>query len=195
MDENIVHLRDGTELVIRPMRNDDTRRSHAFFLGLSEEDRKYLRVDVTQLDIVEKRIRKMKTGQVKRLVALFNDEIVADGALEVAGHDWAWQVGELRLVVARPYRRLGLGMLMARELYTLAASLKLEQIVVRMMRPQVAAQSIFRRLGFRQESVLPDLAKDRSGKHQDLIVMRCNLEAMWRELESFFTTSDWERCR
>jgi L-amino acid N-acyltransferase YncA len=84
---------------------------------------------------------------------------------------------------------------MARELFLLAASVKLEEIVVKMMRPQKAARSIFRKLGFRQEAVLPDYVVDLAGKKQDMVFMRCDLEALWREMEDFLATSDWERNR
>jgi len=86
-------------------------------------------------------------------------------------------------------------MIMARELYALAASRKVEQIVVRMARPQVAARNIFRKLGFRQEMTVPDHLRDRAGESQDMIMMRCDLEAAWRTLEEFFSASDWQRTR
>jgi ribosomal protein S18 acetylase RimI-like enzyme len=191
----VVHLKDGQEVLIRPLTKDDLDRSLAFFQGLPEEDRKYLRVDVTKRSVVERRIRAIDSGRVKRLVAVVDDRIVADGALELAGDEWTAHVGELRLIVARPFQRKGLGMLMASELYKLAAAEKVEQVVVKMLRPQVGARRIFRKLGFREEIMLPDHAKDRSGGSQDLILMRCDLEALWRELESFFTTSDWQRTR
>ncbi len=62
-----------------------------------------------------------------------------------------------------------------------------------MMRPQKAARSIFRKLGFRQEVVLPDYVKDLGGTKQDLILMRCDLEALWREMEDFVASGDWQR--
>jgi ribosomal protein S18 acetylase RimI-like enzyme len=193
--DKTVPLKDGTEVRIRPMAKDDLDRSLAFFQELPEDDRKYLRFDVTRRDVVGRRIRQIDAGQVKRLVAVVGDRIVADGALELAGAEWEAHVGELRLIVARDFQRRGLGMLMARELYPLAAGCKVEQIVVKMMRPQVGARRIFRRLGFREEFVLPEHLKDRSGASQDLILMRCDLEAMWGELESFFAASDWQRTR
>lgn len=188
-------LKDGTEVVIRAMGKDDLERSHAFFQELPEEDRKYLRVDVTRRSLVERRIRDMAAGKVKRIVAVVGDKIVADGALELAGDEWTSHVAELRLIVARSCQRKGLGMLMARELYGLAASCKVEQIMVRMARPQTAARNIFRRLGFREEMVLPNHVKDRTGTSQDLILMRCDLAALWEELETFFAQSDWQRAR
>jgi len=45
---------------------------------------------------------------------------------------------------------------MMRELYFLAAQKKAEMLIVRMMRPQTAARNICRRLGFREELLIPD---------------------------------------
>ncbi|GAG24318.1 unnamed protein product, partial [marine sediment metagenome] len=117
--DKVLRLRDGREVVIRPLAKDDIERSLAFFRGLPEEDRAYLRVDVTKRELVERRIREIDLDLAKRLVAVANEEIVADGAVELAGKEWTAHVGEIRLIVSRPFQRQGLGMLMARELYTL----------------------------------------------------------------------------
>ncbi len=181
-----VRLKDGTEILIQPLKRDDIERSLAFFQALPKEDLKYLRGDPTQREVVESRIREMESGDYSRLVAVVDDKIVADGALEMTRRAWTSHVAELRLIVSREYQRQGLGMLMAHELYSLAASFKIEQIMVTMMQPQIAARNIFRKLGFREEAVLPDHVRDRDGESQDLILMRCDLEALWRELDTFF---------
>ena len=86
-------------------------------------------------------------------------------------------------------------MLLARELYLLAISEKVEEIIVKMMKPQVAAINIFKRIGFKQEVVLPDYVKDLEGTTRDLIIMRCNVNEMWKELEEYLEDSDWQRTR
>lgn len=193
--QKIVKLKDKTEVLIREMTREDLDESLAFFSLLPEEDRAYLRREVTQREVVERRISEIEAGAVMRLVAVVDDRIVADGSLETSAVEWKKHVGELRLIVGKPYRRQGLGALMARELYLLAASAKMEEIIVKMMRPQVAAQNIFRRLGFHEEASLHDYVKDQAGTKQDLILMRCNLEALWQEMEDFLSSSDWERSR
>jgi len=190
-----VELNDGTGVVIRRMTADDLEASYSFFRALPDEDRVYLRHDIYSRDLVMTRIRSMESGSVKRRVALVGDRIVADAGLELERRDWKKHVAEMRLIVAREYQRKGLGLLMARELYSVAAEAKVEQIITKMMGPQVAARSIFRKLGFREETVLPDYVKDAKGKKQDLILMRCDLAALWRELEDFVATADWQRMR
>ncbi len=188
-------LKDGTNVVVRPMAKDDVERSFAFFQSLPEEDRRYLRVDVTVRENVARRIKTMDNDNVRRLVAVVDDDIVADGALELSREEWTAHTGEIRLIVSREYQRKGLGMVMARELYMLATAEKLEDIVVRMARPQVAARNIFHKLGFSEEYSLPDHVLDRAGERHDLVLMRCDLAEMWRELETFFQHSDWQRAR
>lgn len=190
-----VRLKDGAVVVIRPMTADDLERSLKFFRSLSDRDRAYLRSDVTRRNVVEERIRAMASGRVRRLVALVGSRIVADASLETESPGWKEHVAEMRLIVARGYRRKGLGALMAHELFSMAAEAQVEEIIVKMMRPQKAARAIFRKLGFREETLLPDYVKDSSGRRQDMILMRCDLGALWRELEDFMATWDWQRQR
>jgi ribosomal protein S18 acetylase RimI-like enzyme len=188
-------LKDGTKVLMRELHIDDLDRLMKFYSDLPLEDRKYLRIDVTNREIVEDRIKRTKTGTVFRLVALFEDEIIADGALELSAEEWRKHQGELRLIIARPFQHRGLGMIMVRELYFRAIEKNVEQVVVKMMRPQIAAQRIFRKLGFREELLIPDYVKDQVGEKQDLIIMVCNVKDLWNELEHFYSDSDWQRCR
>lgn len=146
--QKTVRLKDQTVVLIREMTVGDRERSLAFFQSLPEEDRAYLRRDVVQREVVERRIREMQSGKVRRLVAVADDRIVGDGSLELSSEEWKRHVGEVRLIVAQRYQGKGLGVLMARELFFLAAGAKVEDVIVKMMRPQKAAQGIFHRLGF-----------------------------------------------
>jgi len=193
VDEKTETLKDGTQVTIRDLRLDDLDPLLAFYRGLPPEDRKYLRVDVTDREIVSQRIKRLETGEVARIVALRGAEIVADGLLEMSGDTWSKHQGEIRVFVAQPFRQKGLGTTLIRELYFVAVKKNLESIVARMMRPQVEAEHIFRRLGFR-ELILPDFAKDLEGATQDLIIMTCSVKDLWKELDHLMT-SDWQRCR
>jgi L-amino acid N-acyltransferase YncA len=193
--EKTLQLKDGTEVLIRDLKADDVDQSLAFFRALPAEDRIYLRNDVTKREVVEDRIRILPTERIKRLVAIVDGNIVADGSIESEGYAWKNHVAELRLIVARPYQRKSLGMLLARELYLLAAKKRVEEIIARVMRPQAAALKIVERLGFREQTVLPDYVKDLDGKKHDLIVMRCKLQNLMSELEHYFAMSDWQRSR
>lgn len=186
-----VSLKDDSEVIIRNMSPQDVDLSFDFFCSLPEEDRRYLRVDVTRRDIVERRTTELDCGRVDRLVVVTDDAIVGDGSLELQGHGWGDNIGEIRMMVARPYQHLGLGTLLARELYYLGMQHKLDRIVVRVMRPQSRAHRIMKRLGFKEEFLIPDHVRDQDGTWQDLIIMRCNLDDLWNEMESLVESSDW----
>ncbi len=185
-----VKLKDDKDVLIRAMKREDLEGSLAFFRALSEEDRLSLRGDMTTRESVEKRIREIEEGTVKRLVAVAGETIVADGALELSHFGWERHVAELRLLVATPYQHKGLGMLMAGALYDVASSAGIEEVVVKMMATQTAALRIFHKLGFREEVVLRDYVKDMKGNRKDLVLMRCPLQDLWNKYEDFVHESD-----
>jgi L-amino acid N-acyltransferase YncA len=191
--EKRCELKDGTQLLIRELREDDIERSLAFFCALPAEDRLYLRNDVTRRDVVERRIRDMKDKLIRRLVVVVDDEIVADGSLETEGATWKAHVAEMRLIVARDYRRRRLGVLLARELYLMATSRRVEEIVAKFMGPQKEARNIVERLGFHEQAVLPDYVKDTEGRKHDLVIMRCKLQELMHELEIHYADLDFQR--
>jgi L-amino acid N-acyltransferase YncA len=188
-------LKDGTKVTIKNLTIDDLDRLMSFYRTLPEEDLKYLRVDVTNRNIVKQRIEFADAGDIFRIIALKGDSIIADGALELTTEERSRHQGELRVIVAEEFRRKGVGMIIMRELYFLAIEKKVEKVVAKMMKPQVAARNICKTLGFHEELVIPDDVKDQTGKSQDLVIMTCNIQELWKELDQFYMNSDWERCR
>ena len=188
-------LKDGTGILIRTLTFDDFEKLMTFYRSLPYEDRKYLRINVTDKSAVEKRIRAVESGSAVRIIALFDNDIIAIGAIELGTDDWRKSLGELRVAVSREYQRKGLGMIMIRELYCIAVNHKVEKIVVKMMRPQMAARKICKKLGFREEISLPAFVKDQERKNQDLLIMTCNIDELWKEFEILYKDSDWQRCR
>lgn len=193
--DKVETLKDGTRVSIRNLTLNDLDNLMKFYRVLPEDDRKYLRVDVTDRKVVEQRIRLMESGNVVRIIALHEDEIIADGALELFLDKWRKHQGELRVIVAPGFQRKGLGTILMRELYFLAAQRKVEMLIVRMMRPQKAARNICRRLGFREELLIPDYLRDLTGATQDMVVMTCYMQEFWKELEHFYMDSDWQKYR
>lgn len=193
--ERTEKLKNGIKVSIRKLTPEDLDKLMAFYRALPVKDRKYLRVDVTDKDVVAKRIGLIKKGRIIRIIALYKNKIVADGALEFFEDEWEKHHGELRVIVAKDCQRKGLGTLMMRELYFSAVQKKVETLVVKMMRPQTAARSICRRLGFHESVLIPDYLRDMSGASQDMVVMTCDMQEFWKELEESNMDSDWQKRR
>ena len=188
-------LKDGTEVTIKNLTLNDLDRLMEFYRELPVNERRYFRVDVTKRDVVAQRIKQMKQGNFFRLVALTDDKIVADGNLELSAEEWRKDQGELRVIVAKNYQHKGLGTIMLRELYYLAAQKNVKNVIVRIMRPQKAARAICHKLGLREETMIPDYVRDLSGKKQDMIIMTGDMKEFWKELEHFYQVSDWRHHR
>jgi GNAT superfamily N-acetyltransferase len=124
-----------------------------------------------------------------------DDRIVATGALEIFPDAWREHQGEIRVIVDQDYRRKGLGLVMMRELYLMALEKDVQLLVTRMLRPQIAARNICRKLGFREELMIPDYLHDLTGATQDMVLMASDMKDFWKELEQAYMDSDWVKYR
>jgi RimJ/RimL family protein N-acetyltransferase len=193
--KKIETLKDGTKVIIRNLHMDDLDKLMKFYRELPPDDRVYLKVDVTKKNVVKQRLHLMEEGTAFRIIALHEDEIVGDGMFEISSEEWRRHQGELRVIVARNFQRNGLGMIMMRELHSHAINKNVDKIVVRMMKPQIGARNICKKLGFHEETIIPNYVWDQAGNPQDLVIMTCDVNDFWKELEHFYKDSDWRRSR
>jgi len=193
--EKIETLKDGSKVILKTMSLEDLEKLHCFYRSLPREDRKYLRIDVTDRVSLERKLKSTEPWRDVHLVAYQGDDVVGHGMLELFLEQWRKHHGELRVLATRECRRMGLGMLLMRELYLQAAQRKVEKVVVKMMGPQISAQSIARKLGFHQETVIPDYVVDLDGEAQDLVIMTCRMDDLWNELETFYMDESWVKLR
>lgn len=187
-------LKDGTEIVIRELVPQDLEALMKFYLELHADDRRYLRVDVTNRKTVEQRLKLMEFGYHHRLIALHGNDIIADAALELPFEDWRKHQGEIRVIIAGPFQRKGLGMILMRELYCLALRKDVDTVSVWLMKPQEAACNLALKMGFHDQTVLPSYVRDQDGEMQDLVIMKGNIKALIKEIERFYGEIDWKNC-
>jgi hypothetical protein len=189
-----VKLQDGTELTVRDLTKQDVDALMEFFCSLSPEDRRYLRIDVTNRKTVEQRLNLMDFGYHFRIGAFQGDKLVAEGALELPFEEWRRNQGEVRVLISGPFQRRGVGMLLLKEIYCLSLRQSVDTVVIWMMKPQIGAQGLARKMGFRDVSVLPDYVRDQDGNMQDLVIMKSSVKALMKEIEKFYGEVDWHAC-
>jgi L-amino acid N-acyltransferase YncA len=174
-----VTLSDGRVAEIRPMQRADRDRVLEFARALPEEDLLFLRVDLTQADVVDQWIRDLESGGSTSLLA-----ILPDGAL--GGYAtvhrnparWTRRVGEIRVNVARSARGVGLGRNLTAQIVDIARGLGLRKLAAQMTTDEAGARSAFKRLGFVPEAVLADFVEDRNGTPRDLLLMTYDLAGL-----------------
>ena len=125
-----VQLRDRRTAVLRPVGHGDFDKLYAFFRGLPEEGRLFLRHNVDDPAVIRRWTDELSFEHVVPLVAEDGDTIVADGTLHVEKHSWMRHVGLIRLVIAETHRNVGLGSLIAQELIAIAIERNLEKLQV-----------------------------------------------------------------
>jgi RimJ/RimL family protein N-acetyltransferase len=177
-------LRDGTSILIRPLDPEDGPALLEFFRGLPEQDRQYLRDDVTKEEWLERFLRRIDHQTLVPLVAEHEGQIVGSGNLYRSAYGWTKHVAEIRVSVARDLQRKGLGTAIARVLVRHAINIGVEKMVVHVVDNQFGATRAFERLGFRQEAILKAHVKDIYGHKRDLVVLSNDVSHLWEKMEA-----------
>ena len=164
-------LKDGTKVLLKAMTHAEREGLHQFFARIPEEERKFLKHDVSRKEVIESWLKDINYGRVFPLLAEVDGKIVADATLHRRGAGWLKHVAEVRLVVDPAYRRKGLGSHMLEEIILLAADAGVEKLVAEIVAEERAAIRAFQRFNFEQVAVLPGIVKDQTGRNQDMVVM------------------------
>ncbi len=161
----------GESVRLRLITEQDRDAMVEFARSLDEEDLLFLRMDITQPEVVQKWIDSVMTGQRMTVLAEQSGQIVAYGSLNRTGLSWSRHMGEIRIIVYRNFRRTGLGAVLAEEVFTFARDMGLTRIVSQMPTDQPGGRRMFEGLGFKPEALLTDWVIDRRGKTHDLLIM------------------------
>lgn len=158
-------------IVLRKMQSADQKALLDFAQSLPADDLLFLSVDITQPAAVENWARDLETNRVVTVLAESNNRIIGHGTIIRNNLTWTRHLGEIQLLIAPEARGLGLGNLLAGEVFRAAEEQGIQKIVARMAAEQRGAIAVFERLNFVAEAVLQDFVIDRSGRTHDLIVM------------------------
>jgi RimJ/RimL family protein N-acetyltransferase len=162
---------DGKEVTFRMMTPADSAEILQFARRLPEDDLMFLRSDVTQQPTVDAWMAYLKNGRTISIVAEIGGEIAGYSSIHKNEANWMRHVGELRVLVGRDYRGLGLGKRLTNEAFALAKEMGLSKITAQMSTDQRGARQVFEHLGFRPEALLADHVMTRDGQTRDLLIM------------------------
>ncbi|MBI4498463.1 MAG: GNAT family N-acetyltransferase [Chloroflexi bacterium] len=169
-------LRDSTAVTLRPMVATDGPALLEFFLHLPEDDRFYLKDNVTAPGVIAAWARDLDYERVLPLLALVDGRIVGDATLHRRRGGARRHVGEVRVTVDPAFRGRGLGTALLHEVLDYAYQMGLESVVFELVEnTQDEAIDAARRAGFVESARLINHVKDTHGKPQDLIILRLPL--------------------
>jgi L-amino acid N-acyltransferase YncA len=164
-------LRDGTAVVFRPVLGSDRDHLIGFARALDEEDLLFLREDITSAEVVDDWLADVEKGETFTVIAEVGDRIVGYASLHTDPARWTRHVGEIRINVHPDYRGTGLGGLLAGEIRAVAPAFGVRTLSAQMPVDQLTARTVFERLGFRYQAILPGWVMDREGRDLDLLIM------------------------
>ncbi|MBI5395588.1 MAG: GNAT family N-acetyltransferase [Verrucomicrobia bacterium] len=161
----------GTRVVLRPLQPTDVKGFHAFFCGVPETERMFLKHRVTDIEVIRQWCTTIDYGRNLPLLAMQGKRVVADATLHQQFGGWRRHIGRISVVTHPDFRGRGLGRLLVEELIHIAQHLRLERVEAEFIGNQVAARKLFARFGFDELLVLPGYVKDMQAIDHDYVLM------------------------
>ena len=178
-------LRDGTGVSVRPLEPRDEERLLAFFLGLPEDHRYYLKDDVASPELIASWVRDLDYDRALPLVALVDDRVIAEAVLVRRRGNARGHIGDVRIAVAPEFRNRSLGTALVRELCDIADDAGLERVMFEIVADEESgALKAAEWMGFLRVGTIDAGARDQSGHPHDVILLTMPL-GKWYQWTKF----------
>jgi len=162
---------DGHDITFRLMAAADRDVILAFASSLPPNDLLFLRIDITQPEVIDEWLHNIEAGRTITVIAEADGKVAGYASLHHNEVLWTRHVGELRVLISPDYRGIGLGKKLTNEAFAIAKEMGLKKIVAQMTTDQRSARQVFERLGFRPEALLADFVIARDDRTHDLLIM------------------------
>lgn len=176
-------VRPGKAVTIRPLVKEDAPELLKLFQRVPGYDRFYLKDEVTSQTVIEGWCENIDIKRVLPIVAVADEEIIAEGTLHRKRHPARRHVGEIRIVVDPRYRGRGVGTHLIYYLLELAYAQQIERVLFELVSEhEEPAHRVAQEVGFRPVAVLRDHVRDITGLSHDLILMELDLKS-WYDVD------------
>ncbi len=166
-----IKLKDGSSARLRPLKKEDEKAFHQFFMAVPDAERMFIKHRVTQPEVIRDWCKNIDLGRNLPLLALMDKKIVGAATLHQQLGGWKRHIGRVSVLVLPQYRGRGLARAMVSEIVDLARSAGLERVEAEFIGEQEAAIKMFALLGFSNLLRLEDYVKDMQGVTHDYILM------------------------
>src|SRR6266850_4775817 len=171
-----IKLKDGSKSRLRPLRKDDEKEFHEFFLAIPEAERMFIKHRVTELQVIREWCQNIDLGRNLPLLALMDGKIVGDATLHQQLGGWKRHIGRVSVLVHPGYRGRGLARALVTEIVSIARHMGLEKVEAEFIGEQEAAVKMFAMLGFSNLMRLEDYVKDMQAITHDYVLMVLDLK-------------------
>ena len=172
----IVTLRDGVRVLLRPLNIEDRQSLLDLFLPVPMDERRFMRHDVNNPQVVNSFIDELNYDKVYPLIGLVGDRIVGIGTLHFF-EGCARHRGEIRIFLSKDFRRRGLGTKMTQALIEYAKRKSLYLLEVQVVRDLTHDIKAMQKVGFETGCTVEDYFMLPDGEMRDVVFMTLRLRA------------------
>ncbi len=171
-----IRLKDGSKCKLRPLRKDDEKAFHEFFLGVPDQERMFIKHRVTEPEVIRDWCRNIDLGRNLPLLAVIDGKIIGDATLHQQLGGWKRHIGRVSVLVHPQHRGRGLARALVHEIVELARNIGLDKVEAEFIGEQEAAIKMFAILGFSNLIRLEDYVKDMQAIPHDYVLMGLDLK-------------------
>lgn len=171
-----IKLKDESKVTLRPLRRDDEKSFHEFFLAVPERERMFIKHRVTDLAVIRNWCQNIDLGRNLPLLAQIDGKIVADATLHQQLGGWKRHIGRVSVLVHPQFRARGLAKALVHEIVEIARNTGLEKVEAEFIGGQEAAIHMFAMLGFSNLVRLEDYVRDMQAISHDYVLMGLDLK-------------------
>jgi acetyltransferase len=172
---SIVTLKDGANVLLRLMTPDDEQRLVALFEPIDEEDLLYFRDRVKDPAVIQEWCRSLDYNRVLPMLALVKDRVVGQTTLHFMKGPKR-HIGEVRIFMAKDFRRRGLGTKLLHALIDLARKQDLHVLYAEAVTEQTRVIKAFQNQGFKLQTVYEDFYMLPDGDTRDVAMLVLHLK-------------------
>jgi len=121
-------LKDGFQAALRPLKKDDEKKFHQFFLEVPGEERMFIKHRVTEPEAIREWCQNIDLGRNFPLLAVADQKIIGCATLHQQLGGWKRHIGRVSVLVLPRFRGRGLARAMVTEICGISRNLGLERI-------------------------------------------------------------------
>jgi len=173
-------LRDGMEVVVRPLGKKDAATLHGFFLSVPEEERLFVKLPIFGRMIEREMFREWcRHPDFERnlsLLMLHGKKIIGEATLHQRIGGWKRHIGLITLLTHPQFRGRNVSKVLMLELIEVAKHSGLRRLEVELNGERKIALDVLAQLGFTKLAHLPDYVLDMNAVPHDYVLMGIDLK-------------------
>jgi acetyltransferase len=164
----VITLRDGARVLLRPLIAGDKQALLDLFLPVPPEEARFMRHNINDPAVVSAWADHIDYDKIFPLIAVVGDRIVGNATLHFFTGPYRHR-GELRIFLAKDFRRRGLGSKMLQAVIDIAKRRSLFLLEVQSISEQVYEIKSMQRVGFQINCTFEDYFQLPDGELRDVV--------------------------